>query len=210
MTIKNPRLILGVLAVLAIVGIGGGFLYAKYKANPGQNQPPGGTTAQSGGVTSTQPDALYQPYVTSTGEVIGIGHGVRMMVPSGWSYQNANPKNAEMVSIYDCPDRVEIGSIFCEKEVYVSSASTGPEALLEYSNKKYDFAWYCSNAEYQICPTDSAKLAQVEHKSGYWTVASVGIAENAAVAIPHGKYFVVVFGFENDTELYRSFGSLLE
>ncbi len=151
-----------------------------------------------------------EPVTTSTGEVIEVGKGIRMLVPKGWSYQNAKPEAGEMAYIYDCKDRVEIGSIFCEKDIYVSSAADASHALLEYSTKRFDFAWFCNDQKYQECPSEAAKLNQVKQENGYWTVSSLGIAENAAIAFSYKGHYVVVFGFEEADQLYSKYRALLK
>ncbi len=199
MSLKNPRLILGVLAVLAVVGIGGGFMYAKYKANPGQNQPPGVTT------TSTAPiDQLLldrdsrSPTVTSTGEIVDVGKGVELYVPQGWLYWKG-----QFFSYFNCGDPEGDMAYFCWKEILISDATTNEAAIMEYSGMSRYFVPTCVERDVNKClnrkPEDN-----ISHTDQYAYAYDVGELGVAVIAFPYkGKRVVTFASDEEPAEMYR-------
>jgi len=145
--------------------------------------------------------------VPSDKKSIEIGGGFRMNISKEWS---VDEDGSGIMYLNTCPNTDNDGSLFCLIRLLVTSQGSGPEALLEFSNKDREFSWFCPAGQYGQCSTDQEKLAQVEKKDGYWTASSVGMVENAAVAFEHKGRFIVVFGANNPQELYQTFSSLIE
>src|SRR6185369_6771929 len=160
---KNPRLIIALVAVLAIVGIVGILIWTNNnkEGNVVDNQP---TTVTSTTVTTSSgsvPEALV---AVSTGkEIITIGNRFELSIPKGWTYPISS--TSSIVHLNACENAPD--SVACEYEAFVSSAKTGPEAVLDFSKNKFDFSWFCSEGKYGECSSDQERLAQVEKKVGY-------------------------------------------
>ena len=150
--------------------------------------------------------------VSSDQKLIEIGGGLRIKAPKEWSVsvQGGAPEG-NIIYFNKCSDLDNSkGAIFCEIRVLVTAQDSGPEALLEFSNKDREFSWFCAEGKYGQCSTEQDKLSQIEKKEGYWTAGSVGITDNAAVAFDHDGKFIVVFGTDSAEDLYQAFSASIE